>query len=55
VLEKAHHNKFTLNKEKNINDHSKSSLVFLYKMRILFQRLKKEREKIRNTSKKEKK
>ena len=34
VLEKAHHNKFTLNKEKNItNDHSKSSLVLWYKMR----------------------
>ncbi len=57
-MEKAHYNKFTLNKEKNIiNDYSKSSMVLWYKMRkweYFFKDKKKEREKIEKHQKKRK-
>ena len=59
MLEKAHHNKFTLNKEKNItNDHSKLSLVLWYKMRkweYFFKDKKKRKRKNREHIKKREK
>ena len=57
-MEKTHHNKFSLNKEKNIiNDHSKSSLVFWYKMRKwkYFFKYKRKKEKKYGTHQKKRK